>query len=361
MTATIRNLVFEGGGVWGMAYEGVLGVLGERGVLDGVERVAGASAGAITACLLAVGYSAAEVGRVVRATNFREFEDDTVGFARDTARLLTEYGWFKGEVFKQWIRARIAEKAAALSRQHGVKGLPARPTFSDLTAWHRRLANKGVALPALYMVGTNLSKQRREIYSAEHTRSLKVEDAVRRSMSIPIFFACARGANQDVLVDGGLTWNYPVNLFDHTDYLSDPANGKPVNYANEPGFVFNTETLGFRLDTTDELKWNLKDWHNEPVKIDNFIHYGWALITMMRAVANKIHLHQNDWSRTVFVDVGKGVGFTDFDLTEAQKNTLSEAGRAGVVNYFRWRDSKKGGAELAKMYAKMAPEKANRE
>jgi len=77
MTTPIRNLVFECGGVWGMAYEGVL---------VGVERVAVASAGAITACLLAVGYSAVEVGRVVRATNFREFEDDSFGFARDTAQ-----------------------------------------------------------------------------------------------------------------------------------------------------------------------------------------------------------------------------------------------------------------------------------
>ena len=53
-----RNLVMEGGGIRGIAYGGALLELEQRGVLAGLRRVGGTSAGAIQAALLAVGYSA---------------------------------------------------------------------------------------------------------------------------------------------------------------------------------------------------------------------------------------------------------------------------------------------------------------
>jgi NTE family protein len=56
-----RNLVMEGGGIRGIAYGGALLVLEQRGVLAGLTRVGGTSAGAIQAALLAVGYSAQEI------------------------------------------------------------------------------------------------------------------------------------------------------------------------------------------------------------------------------------------------------------------------------------------------------------
>jgi len=52
-----RNLVFEGGGVKGIAYVGAMEVLEEKGILGDVRRVGGTSAGAINAVLLAAGYS----------------------------------------------------------------------------------------------------------------------------------------------------------------------------------------------------------------------------------------------------------------------------------------------------------------
>ncbi|MDQ7088852.1 MAG: patatin-like phospholipase family protein [Acidobacteriota bacterium] len=352
----IRNLVFEGGGVWGIAYEGALAELEALGILDAVERVGGASAGAITACLLACGFDATALGRVLRETHFRDFTDDSFGFARDTARLLTRYGWYRGDAFRRWIRRQIRVGTRRTSKAVGVQPPPPRPTLAELARWRRAVAGKGVRLPALYLVGSNLSRQRREIYSAEsrHTPDLKVEDAVRVSMSIPLFFAAARGGGGDVLVDGGLTWNYPVNLFDHTRYLACRARGLPIGYARHPQHVFNTETLGFRLDTSGELQANLVDWQNEEFQIDNIVHYGWALVTLMRAVANKMHLHKNDWSRTVFIDMGETIGFTDFDLGEAEIAFLSQRGRMGVRAFLKWRVSKKGEQELRRIYKAMA-------
>ena len=43
---TIKNLVFKGGGVLGIAYAGAIEILEEKQILQQVQRVAGTSAGA---------------------------------------------------------------------------------------------------------------------------------------------------------------------------------------------------------------------------------------------------------------------------------------------------------------------------
>ena len=55
------DAVFEGGGVKGIGLVGAVAVAEERGYQW--VNVAGTSAGAIVAALLAAGYSAAEIGR----------------------------------------------------------------------------------------------------------------------------------------------------------------------------------------------------------------------------------------------------------------------------------------------------------
>ena len=55
MKRQFRNLVFEGGGVKGIAYVGAWEVLQKKGILKDIKRVGGTSAGAINALLLALG------------------------------------------------------------------------------------------------------------------------------------------------------------------------------------------------------------------------------------------------------------------------------------------------------------------
>lgn len=57
MAYKFRNLVFEGGGVKGIAYVGALGVLEERKITLNIERIGGTSAGAINAILLGLGFT----------------------------------------------------------------------------------------------------------------------------------------------------------------------------------------------------------------------------------------------------------------------------------------------------------------
>ncbi|PGP40612.1 patatin, partial [Bacillus thuringiensis] len=52
MTYPFRNLVFEGGGVKGVAFIGAIRALNDEEILPKIQRFGGTSAGAITALLL---------------------------------------------------------------------------------------------------------------------------------------------------------------------------------------------------------------------------------------------------------------------------------------------------------------------
>ena len=61
MSYHFHNLVFEGGGVKGIAYVGALEVLEREGILQDIKRVAGTSAGAMMAVMVGLRYTADEV------------------------------------------------------------------------------------------------------------------------------------------------------------------------------------------------------------------------------------------------------------------------------------------------------------
>ena len=66
--------VFEGGGVKGIAFVGALEAAREHGIERWVN-VAGTSAGAIIAALLAVGYRPDELRRILEETDYNQFAD----------------------------------------------------------------------------------------------------------------------------------------------------------------------------------------------------------------------------------------------------------------------------------------------
>ena len=70
MSANITNLAFKGGGVLGIAYAGAIQVLQDQKILQQVQRVAGTSAGAITAALVSLKYTAEEIYSIVQSTDF---------------------------------------------------------------------------------------------------------------------------------------------------------------------------------------------------------------------------------------------------------------------------------------------------
>jgi NTE family protein len=115
----------------------------------------------------------------------------------------------------------------------------------------------------MFFVGTNLSTGFAEVFSYEHTPRMCIADAVRISMSIPLFFAARRSLRGDVYVDGGLIDNYPVKLFDREKYVNQYSKIPPYYEEHNAQlkdkgkdfspYVYNMETLGFRLDSAKEI------------------------------------------------------------------------------------------------------------
>lgn len=97
--------------------------------------------------------------------------------------------------------------------------------------------------------------------------------------------------------------------------------------------------IGFRLDTKEEIS-VFRD-HAEPPhkKIDNFFDYTWALIHTILESQQNIHLHGDDWARTIYIDTA-GVSTTDFDLADKKKKELIKSGRDGTAEYIKWYDNK---------------------
>ncbi len=330
-----KNLVFEGGGVKGIAYLGALKVLDEKNILENIQRVGGTSAGAINAVLVGLGYDQAETEEILWDLDFNQFMDDSWGVGRDVQRLIDEFGWYKGDFFRNWIAQLIKTKTGN-----------SESTFADIEALK---ATKG--FKSMYFMGTNLSTSFSEVFSAEHTPRICVADAARISMSIPLFFASKRSMRGDVYVDGGVLDNYPVKLFDRKKYLKtenyvEPNYYKKVNKQIQDlirpvsEYVYNKETLGFRLDTKEEIS-VFRD-HAVPTSqpIDSFFDYTSALINTLMEAQQNSHLHSDDWARTVYIDT-LGVNTTDFDLSDEKKQQLVTSGQQGADSYFKWYDKSK--------------------
>lgn len=313
-----------------MAYVGALGALDDKGILDNITRVSGTSAGAITAVLAALNYSNKEIETILRKLDFRSFMDQS-WFLINMARLAREFGWYKGDFFETWIGDIIEAKT-------GKRGA----TFSDIAA-----QSKEKGFRELYIVGTNLSTHYAEVFSHEKTPDMPIAEAVRISMSIPLFFASKKNKRGDTYVDGGMLANYPIKLFDRAKYVT--KNARSTDYYDKHNrnlarsnirispYVYNKETLGFRLDAKEEI--GIFRDHKEPVHhlITNFITYTQGLVRTLIDQQLNQHLHGDDWQRTIYIDAS-AAKTTEFDLTDEKKQALIEAGRAGVEKYFEWFD-----------------------
>jgi len=120
-----KNLVLEGGGIRGLAYPGAIKVLEEKGIILNVEKVAGSSAGAITALMIGLDYNSHEMDSVFRSLKIQQFNDGKNIFGK-IHRLKKEYGIYKGEKFEVWLSDLIKYKTGN-----------ANTTFAELHRLHQ--------------------------------------------------------------------------------------------------------------------------------------------------------------------------------------------------------------------------------
>lgn len=106
----IKNLVFEGAGVRGIAYAGALEVLETKDYVKEVEKVGGTSAGAITALMVSLGYNSTEIAQWIAQTKLHKFNDGKYLFVGGIYRLNKRFGWYRAKRFDKWLSKVISVK-----------------------------------------------------------------------------------------------------------------------------------------------------------------------------------------------------------------------------------------------------------
>ncbi|MDF2614871.1 MAG: Patatin [Clostridia bacterium] len=278
MKNTFKNMVFEGGGVWGIAYLGMLDYLYHNDLLESITRVAGTSAGAITACIISFNLSFKDTVAIVNSLEYNKFLgrgellgpkiipaaikvslNKLFGDIDCVYRLITQYGWYSSEYCYTWIKEQIA------SQFDWSKKLPPY-TFADFK--DDSLHKHNHPFRDLYVVGTDISNRISRVFCYENTPDMEVAEAVRISMSIPLFFESVKTSfrterESDVtnfFSDGAVMYNYPINLFDKEDPPEKTLGGmfksdrspQPIN--NLVDFI--TNVLACTLDAQLEVYLN---------------------------------------------------------------------------------------------------------
>ncbi|MFN8185994.1 MAG: patatin-like phospholipase family protein [Gaiellales bacterium] len=304
------DLVFEGGGVKGIGLVGAVSVLVERGYEP--VNLAGASAGAIAAALLAAGYTPNELKETILGLDYRQFRDrgweDRIPVIDRAASLFLDQGFYEGKTFHAWIGERLAK--------HGVT------TFGDLVL--EEFAEDPRYRHRLQVIASDVTGRRLLVLPRDADKlgfdpdRLSVALAVRMSMSIPIFFEPVRLVNpvdgeEHIVVDGGMLSNFPVWLFDSDGPPAWPTFGLLLV---EP----NPETsVAARLTRPDKGAHALVDYIKSLAQ------------TMMEA-HDRLYVEEANYARTIAIPT-LGVGTTEFDLPRERALALYESGRRAAESF----------------------------
>lgn len=302
------DAVFEGGGVKGIGLVGAVARAEEAGYQW--VNLAGTSAGAIVAALLAAGYRAVELRDILLDLNFRsllrEGALDRIPLVGKLLSLLLCKGIYSGEAIERWVADLLARKGVHTFGDLVIPAFAADPRYR----YRVQVIASDISRGRLLILPQAVAD-----YGLEPD-AFPVARAVRMSLSIPFFFEpvpvryITPDARDEVsyVVDGGLLSNFPIWLFD------------------EPG-IPSWPTFGFRL--VDPAMGRAR-------RIGGPISLVAAVIATMLEAHDALALREENAVRTVEIPT-LGVQTTDFDLTREQAQALYEAGYRAADRFFsRW-------------------------
>ena len=386
------DLVFEGGGAKGMVFVGALEAFESRGLRP--RRVVGTSAGAITATLLAAGYNADRMraaleeeqdGKPVfgtfldppeegdftpedikqsltmnlfRATDLpgvpdwleKRIDRELIGqlmnipIYRTLFSFVERGGLYAGNAFLEWFRRKLDEQ------EDGLAGMTlaefAYATESDLS-----------------LVASDTTGRDMLVLNHRTAPNCPVAWAVRMSMSIPFawqevrwrrewdpynFVDLSEGSGDveerslagHTVVDGGALSNFPINLL-----TSDEAQVQAVMGDTDP---HSAPTIGFLIDESLQVENappSPADDGDETGIVDDIKRLR-TVSRISRLMNTMMAAHDSQLIRTFDELIcrlpAKTYGTMEFDMTEARRAALVEAGRVAMLAHLDGREDLAG-------------------
>jgi NTE family protein len=334
-----RNLVLCGGGVRTFVFHGALAALEERGVLAGIDRVAGTSAGAFLAAAIAFRTPVTEALAPYRTMDLERVAQkqeaelnlpawtEKVGSMRDGVASVAA----NAEAMR-----RLRRSFGLYSMDYGYRlaqDLVASACDGDTTATFAEFRRRGFR--DLFITAVNLSALDLVVFSHETTPDVAVADAVTMSQALPFFFQAIRFDGRsinpdegDYYVDGGVFNNYPITVFDDPAYVDDPEM-----------FVhgINRQTIGLHLyepagDSRDD----------RPIDgLRSYVEHLYRAWTRMQDV--QIRSTPSLLNRTIRIS-NMGVGSLDLTVQPVPDNdTYREMCDEGHRATLEWLDDQAGG------------------
>lgn len=306
-----RYLVFSGGGVKAFAYNGALGSLDKKEILyddNGnlkIKGIAGTSAGAIVAGLIAIGYKPAELLDIMKHLNFNKLFHDDNGPITDAYDFITSYGLCKGQtlidLLGKLIRDKTGNEDYTLEDLYREKGITLVTVTTNLNC-----------SCSIYMYPGNPIKQ----YS-----NVAIKDAIRMSAGIPFAFEPIT-YNGDLFVDGGVLDDYPIHVFDGK-FPGDPE--ARLNLCPPNPYV-----LGLKIMPNNEL---LNYQLAERCNISGFYEYVDSFINTCLIDGDRRVMIPSFWLRSIII-ITPNYSITKDNLTIEQEKQLIELGIQYTNDFF---------------------------
>ena len=192
------DIVFQGGGVKAIGFVGAICYLEQSGYKW--QRVAGSSAGAIIASLLAAGYSGQDLKNMLMSLDYTKFIDKSkyLPLPLKILKMAVSKGLYSGSYLETWIEALLNAKN--------------KTKFKDVSSSGKS---------NLKIIAADVTKKRLLIlpddikYYGIDPMEFKISTAVRMSISIPFYFKPVLLKYNNInsyIVDGGILSNYIVIL-----------------------------------------------------------------------------------------------------------------------------------------------------
>ena len=179
-------LVLSGGSSKGIAQIGAIHCLQKHGIIKTIRTIAGTSAGSIVGMMYCAGYQPIEMYK------FFSLLDVTSVTKLDAVNMITTFGLNDGK-----------RMVLVLKKLLTAKGFDENIVFKD---FYRKTNIKYI------VTGTCVNDKQIKYFSYETYPNMKIIDAVRISISIPVFFTPVIFEGK-TYVDGACIDNFPIHLF----------------------------------------------------------------------------------------------------------------------------------------------------
>lgn len=310
------DAVFEGGGVRGIGLVGAVYQMERSGYTFG--NVAGSSAGAIIASLLAAGYTGEEIYEEMKRVNYFKFKEkhllDYFGIVGKLLSILFHFGIYSADYFEQWLTELLSRKGVY--------------TFGDLKCG----SHTGHCKYKLQVTASDITDEELLVFPRDFHKfgimadMYPIAKAVRMSMSIPVFYEPFilrdQSGKKHYIADGGMLSNYPMWLLDEG--------------TTEPQYP----TIGFKFCEQKECSTLCK------CNRMNIVEYMGQLVSTMMDVYDKGYIahSQGDLQRSIQIPVhitvngtDQKIRTTDFAITSEESQALFQNGVNAATEFLqRW-------------------------